>query len=99
MKLEKLSEAVRAARTWGLDPIDVLLLARVHEQIKAKEPVTIMQLVNNSDAASPATNHARVKRLCAEGFLKKVECTKSLRHKVLEKGDQFDEFLFHLAEV
>ncbi len=99
MKLEKLSEAVRATRTWGLDLTDVLLLARVAEQIKAKEPVTIMQLVDNSDAASPATNHARVKRLCDQGFLKKVECTKNLRHKVLEKGDKFDKYLSHLAEV
>lgn len=100
MKLEKLSEAMRVARNhWDLDTIDLLLLARIAEQMKAKEQVTIMQLVDGSDAASPATNHARVKSLCKRGYLKKVESETSLRYKVLEKGDRFDKFLADLAKV
>lgn len=100
MKLEKLSEAIRSARAhWDLDAIDLLLLAQIAEQMKAKEPVTIMQLVESSDAASPATNHARIKTLCKRNYLKKVESTESLRYKVLEKGDRFDKFLADLARI
>ena len=100
MKLEKLSEAMRLARDhWDLDAIDLLLLARIAEQIKAKESVTIMQLVDSSDAASPATNHARIKSLCKRNYLKKVESQESLRYKVLEKGDRFDKFLVDLGSI
>lgn len=100
MKLEKLSEAIRSARNhWDLDAIDVILLAQIAEQMKSKAPVTIMQLVENSDAASPATNHARVKTLCKRGYLKKVESADSLRYKVLEKGDRFDKFIADLARI
>ena len=99
MKLEKLSEAVRTARGWELDAIDLLLLARIAEQMKAKEEVTIMQLVDSSDAASPATNHARIKSLCKRGYLKKTEHETSMRYKTLEKGDRFDKFLADLARI
>lgn len=100
MKLEKLSEAIRLARAhWDLDAIDLLLLAQIAEQMQAKKPVTIMQLVDTSDAASPATNHARIKTLCKRNYLKKVESPDSLRHKVLEKGARFDKFLADLARI
>jgi len=100
MKLEKLSEAMRLARDhWDLDAIDLLLLAQIAQQMKDKESVTIMQLVDSSDAASPATNHARIKSLCKRNYLKKVESQESLRYKVLEKGDRFDKFLADLARV
>lgn len=100
MKLEKLSEAMRLARKhWDLDAIDLLLLAQIAQQMKDKESVTIMQLVDSSDAASPATNHARIKSLCKRNYLKKVESQESLRYKVLEKGDRFDKFLADLARV
>ena len=100
MKLEKLSEAIRLARAhWDLDAIDLLLLAQIAQQMKDKEPVTIMLLVDNCDAASPATNHARIKSLFKRGYLKKVESTESLRYKVLEKDDRFDKFLADLARI
>jgi DNA-binding MarR family transcriptional regulator len=99
MKLENLSGAIQLARAWDLDAIDLMLLAKIAAQMKTKEPVTIMQLVESSDAASPATNHARIKSLCKRNYLKKVESAESLRYKVLEKGDRFDKFLADLARV
>ena len=42
MKLDKLAASIRSARAdWDLDAIDLLLLARIAEQMKAKELVTI----------------------------------------------------------
>ena len=99
MKLENLSGAIQLARNWDLDAIDLMLLAKIAAQMKTKEPVTIMQLVESSDAASPATNHARIKSLCKRNYLKKVESAESLRYKVLEKGDRFDKFLADLARI
>ena len=100
MKLENLSGAIQLARAnWDLDAIDLMLLAKIAAQMKTKEPVTIMQLVKSSDAASPATNHARIKSLCKRNYLKKVESAESLRYKVLEKGDRFDKFLADLARI
>jgi RIO-like serine/threonine protein kinase len=100
MKLENLSGAIQLARAnWDLDAIDLMLLAKIAAQMKTKEPVTIMQLVESSDAASPATNHARIKSLCKRNYLKKVESAESLRYKVLEKGDRFDKFLADLARI
>lgn len=99
MKLEKLAEGMRRAREWELDSTDVMLLADIAAQIRAKTPVTIMALVEHCDAASPATNHARIKKLCGKRILRKMECAGSLRHKVLDKGERFDEFMNDLAGV
>lgn len=100
MKLEKLVNAICVMRgSFQLDDTDVLILSDVVETMKFKKPVTIMEIVELGTAASPATVHKRVKRLCEKGFLKKADHPESGRHKILEKGPRFGAFIDALSGV
>jgi hypothetical protein len=97
MKLDKAIQALRKAKeSFGLDMTDLIILDDIVRAIKVKKSVTIMEIVDTSSAASPATVHARIKRLCTDNFLRKDSHPGSLRHRVLGLGPtyyQLDEEL------
>ena len=101
MKIEKLMEAVYLMKgRFNLDLIDLVVL---HEALtrdkQMPHEVTIMEIVDYCDAASPATIHKRIKKLCAAEFLKKTEHPDDVRFKVLTKGERYGILEKYLAEV
>ncbi len=100
MRLEKLAEALACMRQdFGLDAIDVMVLDEVLRLKKSGGEVTIMEIVDRSSVASPATVHARIKSLCEKDILVKVEHKSNMRYKMLEKGPQYAILTKALAEV
>ena len=100
MKLDKLANALRTTRmNHSLDDVDLILLDEVVNQMRQPDPVTIMEVIRASVAASPATVHARIKKLCAQDILKKVDHPGSGRHKVLARGPMFNTLTQDLAGV
>ena len=99
MKLDKLASALWLTRAHGLDEIDVLIINDVLVGLAAKEEVTITKIMISSKAASPATIHARIKKLCDVNILKKVTQTDNLRIKELETGPAFQKLIDELREV
>lgn len=100
MKLEKLAEALARVRNdFGMDATDVMVLDEVLRLKKSGGEVTIMEIVDRSSVASPATVHARIKSLCEKDILMKVEHRSNMRYKMLEKGPQYPAFTKALAEV
>ena len=100
MKLDKLAQALVTTKdAFGLDSIVLTVLDFVVRGMKERKQVTIMEVVDHSGLASPATVHARIKKLCDGGLLKKVEHPTNMKFKILEKGNNFDDFATLLAEV
>lgn len=100
MRLEKLADALYALRGgFGLDGTDVMVLGDVMRLKKSAGEVTIMEIVDGACAASPATIHARIKRLCDEGLLAKVEREGNMRYKLLEQGPRYIELVKILGEI
>ena len=85
---------------FNLDMIDLIILNEALTRDKQiPDEVTIMEIVDYCDAASPATIHKRIKKLCAAEFLKKTEHPDDVRFKVLTKGERYDLLVKYLAEV
>jgi predicted transcriptional regulator len=84
---------------FGLDAIDVMVLDEVLRLKKSGGEVTIMEIVDRSSVASPATVHARIKSLCEKDILVKVEHKSNMRYKMLEKGPRYLELTKALAGV
>ena len=100
MRLEKLAEALACVRNdFGMDAIDVMVLDEVLRLKKSGGEVTIMEIVDRSSVASPATVHARIKSLCEKDIPIKVEHKSNMRYKMLEKGPRFVNLTKALAEV
>lgn len=100
MKLEKLAAAMRTCRTsFGLDMTDLLILDEVAQAHKSKEEVTIMKIVDSSSAASRATVHERIKRLCNEKYLRKDAHPGSLSLKVLALGPTYHQLVEELGRT
>lgn len=100
MKLDKLANALRITRlNHSLDDVDLILLDEIVKQMRQPDPVTIMEVIRASEAASPATVHTRIKKLCAQNILKKEDHPGSMRHKVLSRGPLFSLLTTDLAEV
>ena len=98
MRLDKMATALREARTsFGLDMTDVLILDDVVRKRKQMGEVTIMEIIDSCDAASPATVHARIKRLCENGFLRKDVHPSNLRVRVLDTHDEYDKLVKRLG--
>jgi hypothetical protein len=54
MKLDKAIQALRKAKeSFGLDMTDLIILDEVAQAKKLKKPVTIIEIVDTSSAASP----------------------------------------------
>ena len=100
MKFDKLAEALCLARDkFGLDCTDVLVLDEVLTLMKSGKEATIMEIVDKTKVASPATVHARIKSLCNAEMLTKTEHAEDMRVKVLGTNHRFDKFIKALAEV
>lgn len=100
MKLDKIAIALREARaSFGLDMTDLMILDDVVRTRKQMGEVTIMEIVDSSDAASRATVHERIKRLCANGFLRKDSHPGNLRVKVLDTHDEYDKLVKRLGAL
>lgn len=99
MKLKDLADAIQVLHKNNLDDVDALVLNEIGLLIKEKDSATIMKIVESSAAASPATVHARIKKLCDQNMLKKVTPSDNLRYKVLEFGNAYDKFLTQLKDA
>jgi predicted transcriptional regulator len=100
MKLDKLATALSTAKaTYGLDSTDLIVLNEIMTVKRVVGEVTIMEIVDRSSAASPATVHARIKLLCNMNLLKKVPHSINLSYKTLEKGPEYDRLVQTLGEV
>lgn len=100
MKLSKLALAISNVRSaYGVDGTDLLVLNEVMQAKHYAGEVTIMEIVDKSKAASPATIHARIKILCAKQILVKVEQATNLRLRMLEKGPEYDKLIDILEAV
>lgn len=99
MKLEKLAAAISAVKAYKLDAIDIVILDEVMRTKRVAGEVTIMEIVDNSTAASPATVHARIKALTNKKLLQKTQHSTNLSYKILEKGTQYDDLVKILGEV
>ena len=99
MKLDKLATTmVLLKQQHNLDGIDLILLGElIHKWKEGK--VTIMQLLENTNAGCEATAHTRLNRLCANNILRKVPNEQDQRVKILVKGDCYNDLISTLAKV
>lgn len=94
MKLDKLAVTLREIKkSFGLDMTDLLILDDVARAQKAIGKVTIMELVESCEAASEATVHARIKKLCDRKFLRKDSEQNNLRNKLLNFGPTYQKLV------
>ena len=100
MRLDKLASALSAVRSaYGLDATDLMVLDEVMCTKRVAGEVTIMEIVDKSKAASPATVHARIKLLCDMDLLKKSPHHTNLSYRMLDKGPEFDRLTKILGDV
>lgn len=100
MRLDKLASALSAVRSaYGLDATDLMVLDEIMRIKRMAGEVTIMEIVDKSEAASPATVHARIKSLCNMDLLKKTPHHTNLSYRMLEKGPEFDQLVKILGDV
>ena len=99
MKMDKLATALRTInKSYGLDMTDLIILDDVAQK-KRKGQVTIMEIVETSEAASPATVHARIKNMCGGMVLKKHLDETNLRVRVLDFGPTYHQMLEEVGQV
>jgi hypothetical protein len=84
---------------YGLDATDLMVLDEVMRIKRVAGEVTIMEIVDKSKAASPATVHARIKLLCDMDLLKKSPHHTNLSYRMLDKGPEFDRLTKILGDV
>jgi hypothetical protein len=100
MRLDKLASALSSMRSeYGLDATDLMVLDEVMRIKRVAGEVTIMEIVDKSKAASPATVHARIKLLCDMDLLKKSPHHTNLSYRMLDKGPEFDRLTKILGDV
>ena len=100
MRLDKLASALSAVRSaYGLDATDLMVLDEVMRTKRVAGEVTIMEIVDKSKAASPATVHARIKLLCEMDLLQKKPHHTNLSYRMLDKGPEFDRLTKILGDV
>jgi hypothetical protein len=100
MKLDKLAQGIALARwQFNLDATDILVLDYAASAIKERKSVTIMEIVDQSGIASPATIHARIKQLCDQRYFDKIAHPTNMRYKMLEFGPAYTRFIEGLKGV
>jgi predicted transcriptional regulator len=100
MRLDKLASVLSAVRSeYGLDATDLMVLDEVMRTKRVAGEVTIMEIVDKSKAASPATVHARIKLLCEMDLLKKSPHHTNLSYRMLDKGPEFDRLTKILGDL
>ena len=99
MKMDKLATALRTInKSYGLDMTDLIILDDVAQK-KRKGQVTIMEIVETSEAASPATVHARIKRMCDGRTLYKIIDDNNLRLRMLDFGPTYHQMVEEVGQV
>lgn len=100
MKLEKMAVALRKINTsYGLDMTDLIILDDIAQKKKHNGQVTIMEIVETSSAASPATVHARIKRMCEGRTLHKIIDDSNLRLRMLDFGPTYHQMVEEVGQV
>ena len=100
MKMDKLATALRRInKLYGLDMTDLIILDDIAQKMKHKKAVTIMEIVEASEAASPATVHARIKRMCENKFLQKILHDSNLRLRELDFGPTYHKMVEEVGQV
>lgn len=100
MKLDKLASALITMRSeYGLDATDLMVLDEVMRTKRVAGEVTIMEIVDKSKAASPATVHSRIKLLCDMDLLQKTPHHTNLSYRMLDKGPEFDRLTKILGDI
>ena len=99
MELGKVGRVLKVANEFGLDGIDLAILADIQEMRVKNGAATIMQFSAGRPYASFGTIHARVKRMVKNGFLKKEIKENNQRTKVLEDGENMLEFVESLYKT
>lgn len=98
--MDKLATALRTInQSYGLDMTDLIILDDVAQKQKGGAQVTIMEIVETSDAASPATVHARIKRMCENKFLQKILHDSNLRLRELDFGPTYHKMVEEVGQV
>lgn len=99
MKLEKLATALYGLKSkYKVDSTDLLILNAVIEMKKQGDVLT-MQFIKNFKGASPATTHARMKKLVRNGLVARVGDDQNLRIKKLEPTAKTNDLLKYLGEI
>ena len=91
MQIEKIGKALFAAREFGIDGIDLMILQTAISKLQSGGEVTIMSFTK-SDFASFGTIHVRIKKLIEAGFLTKTIKSSNQRVKTLDVGPKVEEF-------
>lgn len=100
MTLNNLANAIRLIKKYNLDQSDVMLMDTVAKAANNPDAATVMQVIADCAVASRAKSHARVKKLCAQGLLRKVEHPNgNMRFKRLEFGPEYLSLLTDLRSV
>lgn len=98
MRFQSFITAWDVAQQHNLNHADLFILNQIFRA--ENNSGTVMKIVNSPGASvSRATLHARVKKLCKDGFLIKKEDPQNMRQKTVEPGEKFKEFLVKLKEV
>jgi DNA-binding HxlR family transcriptional regulator len=99
MKIDKLQKALAVCADYGLDSVDLSILAEIAVKHLGKEDATIMQFSSGRPYASFGTIHARVKRMVKKGFLVKKIKEDNQKYKLLEDGPKMQELMEKLNKV
>lgn len=100
MRLDKLAAALNGLRSkYKVDGTDVLILNAILALKREHDEVLTMQFIASFKGASPATTHARMKKLLRYGLLARVVDDTNLRVKKLEPTAKTNELVKYLAEI
>ena len=100
MTLDKLASAIKLLKKYNLDQCDVVLMDAVGKAAGDPDAATVMRVIADSAAASRGKQQTRIKKLCAQGLLKKIEHPSgNMRFKQLEFGPEYLNLLTDLRSV
>jgi DNA-binding HxlR family transcriptional regulator len=97
--LQKFDKALKVAAEYGMDGVDLHILAEVVALQSSGEEATIMQFSDGRPYASFGTIHARIKRMVKNGILTKRVKEDNQRYKLLEDGPKLLELAEKLYKV
>ena len=100
MTLDNLANALRLINKYNLDQSDVMLMDTVAKSAGNPDAGTVMQVIADCAVASRGKLQVRVKKLCAQGLLRKVEHPNgNMRFKRLEFGPEYLRLMAELRSV
>ena len=100
MTLDNLANALRLIQKYELDQFDVMLMDTVAQSTSGPDAGSVMRVIADCTVASRGKLHARIKRLCAQGLLRKIEHPNgNMRFKRLEFGSEYLKLMADLRSV